>query len=76
MDEHPASIIQSTSFLPFGAAHLRTGVAEASEPAPAKPSVKHTIFACTFLLGYMAGYVALGYALILGVERLWTAAFR
>jgi hypothetical protein len=44
-----------------------------SEAALKSMSIKHSITACAFLLGYTALYLCVGFAAVLLVERAWLA---
>ncbi len=75
MAENSAPTTQSASFPAFGAAGSRADIAPEADSLP-KPSAKHTIFTCTLLLGYVAGYATIGYTMVVVAVRLWSAIFR
>jgi hypothetical protein len=61
--------------IPLWTAGLGTLPARAPELARKDSPIKHSIIACSFLLGYVALYLWIGFAALRLVERAWLAVF-
>ena len=68
----PASM--NVSHIPLWTSSLNATPTRDSEPALKSMSIKDSITACAFLLGYTALYLCVGFAAVLLVERAWLAA--
>jgi hypothetical protein len=63
----------NVSDIPRWTSSLNATPTQDSEPAPKSMSVRDSITACAFLLGYTALYLSVGFAAVFLVERAWLA---
>jgi hypothetical protein len=78
MSAHTGTTLHTTDFAPFIPAHQGRPVElnlVSLGLQPSKPSTKDSIIACAFMLGYIAVYIAVGFAAVSAIGWAWTAAF-
>ena len=77
MSAHTGSNLHATDFAPFVSA--LQGPVDLNLISlglqPSKPSTKDSVVACTFMIGYIGVYLAVGFAAVGALSWAWTAAF-
>ena len=63
------------SNIPLGTTDSNNPLVRDSESARKDLSMKHSVTACAFLLGYIAIYMCVGFAAVALVARAWLAIF-
>jgi hypothetical protein len=76
MARHLETSFHATHFKPFLRPRARTLLRLEPNRLPGDVSKKRSLIACLYLLAYVTGFLALGFAGIAGVGWLWMSMMR
>jgi len=74
MSSHTQTSLHNTDFARYLSAPIHSNANPiAAEFTARKASAKDSFITCAFLVGYVALYLAIGFAAIAGIEKAWTS---
>lgn len=75
MSEQMESALQVGTFKPLVSIRPIEAMERCPEPSIAKPRTRHSLVASAFLVLYVAAYLAIGFAGVSLMERVWATVF-